>query len=60
MTRTYVVVSGAIFGLVALAHVVRAITGAPVQIGTSAVPVWVSWVGAVVAGALCIWAFRSK
>lgn len=60
MANNYIVVSGVIFGVVAGAHVVRALVSIPVQLGTVAVPVWVSWVGAVIAGALCVWAFRSR
>ncbi len=60
MTNKYVVVSGVIFGLVAVAHVVRALGQVPVQLGSSAIPIWASWVAAVVAGALCVWAFRAK
>ena len=59
MTGKYVVVSGVIFGAVAVAHAVRALYGWPVQIGSLDVSVWVSWVGVVVAGSLCAWAFRS-
>ncbi|HEY6820782.1 MAG TPA: ester cyclase [Burkholderiales bacterium] len=29
------------------------------QIGTLAIPAWVSWVGMAIAGGLCAWAFRS-
>jgi hypothetical protein len=60
MANKYIVVSGVIFGLIAGAHVVRALGDVPVQLGTAAIPVWVSWVGAVVAGALSVWAFRSR
>jgi hypothetical protein len=60
MANNYIVVSGLIFGFVAVAHVVRAFGAVPVQIGSFGVPVWASWVAAVVAGALCTWAFRSK
>ncbi len=59
MTSNYVVVSGAIFGVVAIAHAVRALYEWPVQIGGLDISVWVSWVAMVVAGGLCAWAFRS-
>ena len=59
MTGKYIVVTGVIFGAVAVGHVARALYGWPVQIGSLDVPVWVSWVGVVVAGSLCAWAFRS-
>lgn len=60
MTNKYVVVSGAIFGLVAVAHVVRALGQVPVHLGSSEIPIWASWVATIVAGGLCVWAFRSK
>ena len=60
MSKNYTNVSGVIFGFVSLAHVGRAITAMPVQIGSSTIPIWVSWVAAVVAAALCVWAFRSR
>ena len=59
MTANYIVVSGAIFGVVAAVHAVRAVYGWPVQIDGLVIPMWVSWVGVVVAGSLCAWAFRS-
>ena len=60
MSSKYVVVSGVVFGLVALAQVVRALNQVPVHLGSFEVPVWASWVAAVVAGSLCVWAFSSR
>ena len=60
MSGKYLVVSGAIFGAVALLQAGRALTQLPVRIGSFEVPVWGSWVAAVVAGSLCVWAFRSR
>jgi len=60
MRDTYRLVSGIVFGVVAIIQVVRAISEWPVQIGPFAVPVAFSWVAFVVAGALCVWAFRSQ
>jgi len=57
--RTYSIVSGVIFGLVALLQAARAVADVPVNVGTYMVPVFASWIAAVVAGALCIWAFSS-
>ena len=59
MSNKYAVVSGAVFGLVALGQVVRAFEEVPVHLGSFEIPVWASWVAAVVAGSLCVWAFRS-
>jgi hypothetical protein len=56
--RAYLRISGVIFGIVALVHVARLAYGWPAEVAGWAVPLWVSWAGMVVAGALCIWAFR--
>jgi len=46
---------GAIFAVVALAHILRVVMGWSVVIGTWTVPMWVSWAAFVVAGGLsCI------
>jgi hypothetical protein len=60
MKSNYALVSGAIFGLVALLQAARAIATWPVQIGPLDVPLWFSWVAAVVAGSLSVWALRSS
>ena len=54
----YQTISGLVFGLITLGQGIRAVRQLPVQIGATSVPVWVSWVAVVVAGSLCIWAFR--
>ena len=58
--KTYSIVSGLIFGLVALLQAARAVADLPVNVGTYSVPVFGSWIAAVVAGGLCAWAFSSK
>lgn len=60
MSNKYIVVSGLIFGVIALIQASRALLGVPVQIGDLEVPVVVSWIAAIVAGSLFIWAFRSQ
>jgi hypothetical protein len=60
MSNKYAIVSGAIFGLVAILQAVRAINYWPAQIGTLEIPVWASWIAMVVAGSLCAWAFSSR
>jgi hypothetical protein len=56
--KAYLAISGSIFGIVALLHLARALYHLPVQLGTVAIPVWPSWAAVVVAGVLCVWAFR--
>jgi hypothetical protein len=61
MTRnSYQTVSGLVFGLITLGQGIRAVRELPVQVGATSIPVWVSWIAVVVAGGLCLWAFRSS
>ena len=60
MSKNYIVVSGLVFGVIAIAQATRALMQVPVHAGSFEIPVWGSWVAAVVAGSLCAWAFRSK
>lgn len=60
MPKNYIIVSGVIFGLVTLAHALRALMQVPVLIGSFEVPVFTSWLVAAVTGGLCAWAFRSQ
>lgn len=55
--RLYLYVSGSLFGVVTVLHVLRALLNLSVRIGSREVPIWPSWGGAVVALALCVWAF---
>jgi hypothetical protein len=60
MRDPYRLVSGIVFGIVAILQLVRAIGEWPVQVGSYAVPVAFSWIAFVVAGALSVWSFRSQ
>jgi hypothetical protein len=60
MSNRYVVVSGLLFGAVAVLQAVRALHQWPVSVGGHDVPVWVSWAATAVTGILCIWAFQSR
>jgi hypothetical protein len=55
----YARLAGIIFGVVALAHVARLVYAVPVTIGSTAIPMTVSWAGIVVAGALCVLGLRA-
>jgi hypothetical protein len=59
MPGKYIVVSGLIFGLIAVLQAARALLQLPVRIGSFSLPVLASWVVAVVSAGLCVWAFRS-
>ena len=56
--RAYIQITGVIFGLIALIHAERLILDWPAQVAGWVVPIWISWVAILVAGALCAWAFR--
>lgn len=58
ISKLYLYVTGSIFGLVAIAHLVRLIFHWPAQIGTWVIPIWLSWILLFLAGVLSIWAFR--
>jgi len=57
-TKPYLVVSGFIFFLVGLLHLVRLFCRWPAQIGAWSIPGWVSYFGLVAAWGLCAWAYR--
>jgi hypothetical protein len=56
--RAYLQVSGTLFGLIAVAHLLRLFRHWPVDLAGYMVPVWVSWVGLILAGGLSMWALR--
>ena len=58
--KEYCAVSGVLFALVALAHLLRIAYGMDVQIDDYSVPMFVSWIGFIVPGALAVWAFRTS
>ena len=59
MSNNYVVVSGVLFGMMAVVQAVRARNQWPLHVGGIDVPVWVSWVAVAITGSLCVWAFRA-
>jgi len=50
--KRYLMMAGAIFVAVALAHLVRALMDWPIVIAGWIVPTWLSWLAFVIAGAL--------
>ena len=56
--RAYIRISGAVFAAIVLAHVVRLGLDWPAQIAGWVVPSWISLLAILVAGALCVGAFR--
>ncbi len=56
--RAYLQISGTLFGLIALGHLLRLFRHWPVDLAGYMVPLWVSWVGLLLAGGLSVWALR--
>jgi hypothetical protein len=56
--KTFSVVAGVIFAVVALFHLVRISMDWHVMIANWSVPMWVSWIGLVVAGGLALFGLR--
>ena len=56
--KKYCLVSGAIFSLVALAHLLRIVNGMSIRVNDYAIPMWVSWIGLIVTAGLAFWSFQ--
>jgi hypothetical protein len=56
--KTFVTIATVIFALVAVLHLLRLVIGWSVIIDTWTAPMWVSWVGLVVAGGLSYYGAR--
>ena len=48
----YARLAAVVFAIVAILQLLRAFAGWPVTVGTAVVPVWLSWIAFIVAGAL--------
>jgi hypothetical protein len=56
--RAYLQISGALFGIMAVAHLLRLFRHWPIDFAGQIIPLWASWPGLLLAGGLCIWALR--
>jgi hypothetical protein len=56
--KTFFVLAGTIFTLVALFHLIRIFEDWPIIIGDWSIPISLSWVGLVIAGSLALLGFR--
>ena len=56
--RSFPLIAGIIFALVALLHILRVYMGWPVVVGGWSVPMWVSWIGLIVVGGLGYFGLR--
>ncbi len=58
--KLFHLIAGTIFALVALLHVLRIYMGWAVVVGGWNAPMWLSWIGLVVAGGLAYFALTLK
>lgn len=56
--RSYLAVSASLFGIVAVAHLMRLLFQWPFVVGGWSVPAWISVLGMLVPGALAWWGVR--
>ena len=49
---SYAGLAAALFAIISVLQLVRALAGWPITVGVTMIPVWVSWIAFVVAGAL--------
>lgn len=56
--KPYHIVTGTLFGIVALVHLLRLINQWPLILGSWSAPMSISWAGLIVTGCLCVWSFR--
>lgn len=57
-SKSFLLIAGAVFGVVAIAHLLRIVLAVPVTIGEWPVPMWVSWPAVLVAGSLSYMGLR--
>lgn len=57
-TRTYFTIVGIILGVVAVAHLLRLFSAADIVVVGWTVPLWLSWIGAVIAAYLSYMSFH--
>lgn len=58
--KTYNIVTGVIFLIIVILHLLRIILGWSATIGTIVIPIWLSWIALVVAGYLVYQGLKSK
>jgi hypothetical protein len=54
--KAYLGISGTVFGIVAVLHLLRLVLDWPAQVAGWAVPFWFSWPALLLSGGLSIWA----
>lgn len=56
--RTYLLIAGAVFTVVAFAHLMRIFVGGEVMVLAWSIPLWLSWIGTIVTAYLAYTSFH--
>ena len=56
--KLYLLISGSVFALMGIFHLIRIISQWSLQIGAVGIPQWPSWLAIIAGTILSIWAFR--
>lgn len=55
--KLYLILSGAVFFVVAMGHLLRLVVHWPIVVGPWTIPFALSYVGLIASAGLCVWAF---
>jgi hypothetical protein len=58
--KSFSLLAAVIFAVVAALHVIRAVSGWPIAIGETSMPIWASWVAAIITGGLAWLGFTAR
>jgi len=59
-SKSFYSISGTIFLLIAVGHLLRILNGWGAEIGSFSIPMWISWVAVVLAGYLSYQGLKKK
>jgi len=57
--RNFALLAAIVFAVMAVVHLLRALFGWPITIGTAEIPLWASWIAFIVMGGLAVLGFTS-
>jgi hypothetical protein len=58
-SRNFALLAAAVFAVMALLQLVRAVSGWEIMVGLTQIPTWLSWIAAIVLGTLAVLGFTS-
>ena len=56
--KFYFLITGILFALITLVHLCRLVQGWEITVHGTIIPIWVSWIGLVISGALAYYGLR--